>query len=103
MIRRPPRSTLFPYTTLFRSYVVLFIGMTLYAQSVFPVQYQWRRVVTCVGTAVGLTAAARAAHLALAPSALLVLAYPLALAVLGVYLPPERKRLPRLLPGGSPP
>src|SRR3712207_8752425 len=25
MIRRPPRSTLFPYTTLFRSYI-LFIG-----------------------------------------------------------------------------
>src|SRR3712207_6933036 len=24
MIRRPPRSTLFPYTTLFRSYAVLF-------------------------------------------------------------------------------
>src|SRR2546430_8395349 len=24
MIRRPPRSTLFPYTTLFRSYVVTF-------------------------------------------------------------------------------
>src|SRR5256885_2595784 len=26
MIRRPPRSTLFPYTTLFRSHVVLFLG-----------------------------------------------------------------------------
>src|SRR3712207_7002469 len=26
MIRRPPRSTLFPYTTLFRSYVVLYAG-----------------------------------------------------------------------------
>src|SRR2546425_3897172 len=25
MIRRPPRSTLFPYTTLFRSYIKLFI------------------------------------------------------------------------------
>src|SRR2546423_3344339 len=25
MIRRPPRSTLFPYTTLFRSYHVLFL------------------------------------------------------------------------------
>src|SRR2546429_7203829 len=25
MIRRPPRSTLFPYTTLFRSLVVLFL------------------------------------------------------------------------------
>src|SRR2546430_17435525 len=27
MIRRPPRSTLFPYTTLFRSIVVLIIGV----------------------------------------------------------------------------
>ena len=80
------------------SYVVLFVGMTLYAQRVFPVHYQWRRVVTCVGTAVGLTVAARAAHLPLAPSALLVLAYPLALAVLGFYLPAERKRLRRLVP-----
>src|SRR5256885_11641579 len=26
MIRRPPRSTLFPYTTLFRSYVVAHCG-----------------------------------------------------------------------------
>src|SRR3712207_7800682 len=26
MIRRPPRSTLFPYTTLFRSYAVRFMG-----------------------------------------------------------------------------
>src|SRR5687767_15698589 len=29
MIRRPPRSTLFPYTTLFRSFVVLVL-VTLY-------------------------------------------------------------------------
>src|SRR3712207_8547008 len=27
MIRRPPRSTLFPYTTLFRSAVVTFVGV----------------------------------------------------------------------------
>src|SRR5256884_8818299 len=27
MIRRPPRSTLFPYTTLFRSCAALFLGM----------------------------------------------------------------------------
>src|SRR5260370_1952408 len=27
MIRRPPRSTLFPYTTLFRSYYVNFAGV----------------------------------------------------------------------------
>jgi O-antigen/teichoic acid export membrane protein len=80
------------------SYVVLFLGMTAYAQRVYPVQYQWRRVATCVGSAVGLTVAARAAHLALAPSALLVAAYPLALALLGFYLPAERRRLRRLVP-----
>src|SRR2546429_4309696 len=28
MIRRPPRSTLFPYTTLFRSYVYRRVGST---------------------------------------------------------------------------
>src|SRR2546430_7202025 len=27
MIRRPPRSTLFPYTTLFRSVIGIFVGM----------------------------------------------------------------------------
>src|SRR5256885_6732558 len=29
MIRRPPRSTLFPYTTLFRSLIVLVVSLTL--------------------------------------------------------------------------
>jgi O-antigen/teichoic acid export membrane protein len=75
------------------AYVVLFAGMTLYAQHVYPVPYQWRRIVTGIGAAIGLTVAARAAHLALAPSFLLVLAYPLALAALGFYLPAERQRL----------
>jgi O-antigen/teichoic acid export membrane protein len=82
------------------SYVVLFVGMTLYAQHVYPVPYQWRRVVTAVGAAVGLTIAARAGHLGLAPSFLLVLAYPLTLAALGFYLPAERARLRRLVPIG---
>jgi hypothetical protein len=45
------------------AYVVLFFGMTLYAQRVYPVAYQWRRVATAVGAAVALTVAARAAHL----------------------------------------
>jgi O-antigen/teichoic acid export membrane protein len=80
------------------AYVALFIGMTLYAQRVYPVAYQWRRVVTAVGAGVGLTVAARASHLGLAPSFLLVLAYPLALALLGFYLPVERARLRRLVP-----
>jgi O-antigen/teichoic acid export membrane protein len=79
------------------AYVALFLGMTLYAQHVYPVAYQWRRVLTCIGAAVGLTVAARAGQLPLAPSALLVLAYPVALALVGFYLPAERRRLRALL------
>lgn len=84
------------------AYVALFIGMTMYAQHVYRVNYQWRRVVTAVGAGVGLTVAARAAHLPLAPSFLLVLAYPVALAALGFYLPAERKRLVRVLRAAAP-
>jgi O-antigen/teichoic acid export membrane protein len=80
------------------AYVVLFIGMTLYSQSVYPVPYQWRRIVTAYGVAIGLNVAARVGHLPLVPSFLLVLAYPLVLAVLGFYLPAERARLRRLVP-----
>jgi O-antigen/teichoic acid export membrane protein len=80
------------------AYVALFVGMTIYAQSVYRVAYQWRRVVIAVGAAVGLNVAARAPHLGLAASALLVVAYPLCLALLGFYLPAERKRLRRLVP-----
>jgi O-antigen/teichoic acid export membrane protein len=78
------------------AYAALFAGMTLYAQHVYPVPYQWRRVLTAVGAAVGLDVAARAGGMSLAPSLLLVAAYPLALALLGFYLPAERARLRRL-------
>src|SRR5690349_22229112 len=37
MIRRPPRSTLFPYTTLFRSDIVV-LGRTLLADPVWPLR-----------------------------------------------------------------
>jgi O-antigen/teichoic acid export membrane protein len=74
-------------------YIVIFLAMTLYAQSVYPVRYQWRRVVTSVGVAVALTVAARAADLSLPASVVLVLVYPLVLLPLGFYLPAERRRL----------
>jgi O-antigen/teichoic acid export membrane protein len=78
------------------AYVVLFAGMTLYAQSVYPVPYQWRRVVTAVLVAVALNVAARAAGMSFVPSLLCVAVYPLALALVGFYLPAERARLRRL-------
>jgi len=80
------------------AYVVLFAGMTIYAQHVYPVSYQWRRVLTAVGVAAGLTVAARAGHLSFGPSFVLVVVYPLALALLGFYLPAERARIRRLVP-----
>jgi O-antigen/teichoic acid export membrane protein len=67
------------------SYVVLFLTMTVFAQSVYRVRYQWRRIATAVACAVGLTLAARASQLSLAPSVLLVVAYPLMLLLLGFY------------------
>ena len=84
------------------AYVVLFVGMSLYSQSVYPVAYQWRRVVTAVGAAVGLTVAARAGHLSLVPSLALVVVYPLVLVPLRFYQPAELQRLRRLAPGVSP-
>jgi len=79
------------------AYVVLFAGMTLYAQNVYPVPYQWRRVATVLGAAVLLTVAPRAAGLPFVPSLVCVAVYPLALALLGFYLPAERARLRRRL------
>src|SRR5256714_10740284 len=40
MIRRPPRSTLFPYTTLFRSLVVQFEDVPLTAESPLVVTFK---------------------------------------------------------------
>ncbi|HLM34501.1 MAG TPA: oligosaccharide flippase family protein [Gaiellaceae bacterium] len=78
------------------SYVVLLGGMYLYAQRVYPVAYQRRRVATAAAAAVALTVVARALDVPLALAILLVAVYPLALAPLGFYLPAERARIRRL-------
>src|SRR3712207_8971081 len=44
MIRRPPRSTLFPYTTLFRSS----------SNNEKKFQSRWGFILACVGSAVGM-------------------------------------------------
>src|SRR5256884_8038886 len=38
MIRRPPRSTLFPYTTLFRSFAVVFADVAVWHEAGFAAQ-----------------------------------------------------------------
>jgi O-antigen/teichoic acid export membrane protein len=79
------------------SYAVMFVGMTVRAQQVFPVPYQWRRVALVVGAAVGLTVLGKALHVPLAGAVLLSLAYPLILLPLGFYLPVELRRLRALV------
>jgi O-antigen/teichoic acid export membrane protein len=80
------------------SYTFLFVAMAWRAHAVFPVSYQWRRVTTVAVAAVGLTVAGKVLDVPLGIALVLTAAYPLLLAVLGFYLPAERKRLRRLLP-----
>ena len=75
------------------AFALLFAGMAVRAQRVYPVPYQWRRVATALGVAGALTVAGKALDVPLPLALLLVLAYPLVLAVLGFYLPAERQRV----------
>jgi len=79
------------------SYVIMFVGMAWWSQRIFPVPYQWRRVATAAAVAVALVAAGKLADAGLLVSALLALAYPLALAPFAFYLPAERRRLRALV------
>jgi O-antigen/teichoic acid export membrane protein len=85
------------YATL-AAYILLMVVRTWNAQHVYPVRYQWRRVVVLLLAAGGLTALGKEMPQSLPLAVGLTLAYPLLLAALGFYLPAERKRLRRLLP-----
>ena len=78
------------------SYTVMFAGMTLNAQRVYRVPYQWRRAVTAVSAAVALAIVGKTLDVSLALAIALAAAYPLVLLPLGFYLPAERARLTAL-------
>jgi O-antigen/teichoic acid export membrane protein/glycosyltransferase involved in cell wall biosynthesis len=80
------------------AYVALFIGMVIYSQEVYYVDYQWRRVLTATAAAVGLNIFGAAIGVPLIAAVILVLVYPFVLWPLGFYLPAELKRLKRLVP-----
>ena len=75
------------------AFAVLFVFMSAHAQRIYPVPYQWRRVITALATAGALIVAGKAADIPLAGAIALALAYPLVLLPLGFYLPVERARL----------
>ncbi|MEI8105478.1 MAG: oligosaccharide flippase family protein [Actinomycetes bacterium] len=80
------------------AYLALFVGMWLRSRSIYPVPYQWRRVVTLATVAVTLTVIARVVG-SLPLAIALILAFPFALVPLRFYQRAELARLRRLLPG----
>jgi O-antigen/teichoic acid export membrane protein len=78
------------------AFAVMFVAMAVYAQRLYPVPYQWRRVATVLGAAAALTVVGRVVD-RLDAAIALVLAYPLVLLALGFYLPFERARIVRVL------
>ena len=79
------------------AYTTMAVGMAWWSQRIYPVPYQWRRVVTAALAAVALAAIGKELDAGLAAVVVLVLAYPLALGVLGFTSAEERRRLGRLV------
>jgi O-antigen/teichoic acid export membrane protein len=79
------------------AYTTMAVGMAWWSQRIYPVPYQWRRVATAALAAVALAVIGKELDAGLAAVVVLVLAYPLALGVLGFTSPEERRRLGRLV------
>jgi O-antigen/teichoic acid export membrane protein len=79
------------------SFAVLFAFMAAYSHRIYPVPYQWRRVLTALLAGGALAVAGKAVDVPLGGAIALALAYPLILLPLGFYLPAERARLRALV------
>ena len=75
------------------AYLALFLLMVLNSSRVYPVAYQWRRVLILASVAIGLTVLGSVLDVPLAVAILIALSYPLVLLPLRFYLPAERRRL----------
>jgi O-antigen/teichoic acid export membrane protein len=75
------------------AYLAMFIGMTVNSQRVWPVAYQWRRVLTLTLVAVGLLVLGKAVSAPLPLAIVLCVVYPVVLLPLRFYLPAELRRL----------
>jgi O-antigen/teichoic acid export membrane protein len=93
----PPYGMMGAAAATLAAYTVMFLGMTIRAQQVFHVPYQWRRVALAVGAAAGLTVLGKALHVPLGGAVALAAVYPLILLPLGFYLPVELRRLRALV------
>jgi O-antigen/teichoic acid export membrane protein len=92
----PPYGMMGAAVATVAGYSLMFVLMAWHAQRVYPVPYQWRRIVTCVAAAVALLLLGKLLDVPLAVAILLSAAYPVALLLLGFFLPAERARLRRM-------
>jgi O-antigen/teichoic acid export membrane protein len=89
----PPYGMMGAAIATIAAYSTMFFGMVWWSQRVYPIAYQWRRIVTAAATGAALVAIAKLAGGGLPVAAALALAYPLVLLPLGFYLPAERKAI----------
>jgi O-antigen/teichoic acid export membrane protein len=93
LILIPPYEMMGAAVATIAAYATMFVGMAWWAQRIYPVPYQWRRVVTAATAGVALAVAGKLLDANLAVALALALAYPLALLPLGFYLPAERRAI----------
>jgi O-antigen/teichoic acid export membrane protein len=87
----PPYGMMGAAIATIAAFSTMFVGMTWWAQRIYPVAYQWRRVVTAAGVGVALFAVGKLVGGGLPVALALSLAYPVALLATGFYLPVERR------------
>jgi O-antigen/teichoic acid export membrane protein len=75
------------------AYSTMFVGMVWWAQRIYPVPYQWRRIVTAAAVGLALVGVGKLTGGGFAVALALALVYPLALLPLRFYLPAERKAI----------
>ena len=93
----PPYGMMGAAVATVAAYSTMFVGMVWWSQRIYPVPYQWRRVVTAAVAGLALVAVGKLADAGLAVALPLALVYPLVLLPLGFYLPAERRAIGRRL------
>jgi O-antigen/teichoic acid export membrane protein len=89
----PPYGMMGAAVATVAAYATMFAGMVWWAQRIYPVPYQWRRVASAAAVGIALVAAGKLLDANLPVALALAVAYPLALALVGFYLPAERRAI----------
>jgi O-antigen/teichoic acid export membrane protein len=89
----PPYGMMGAAIATIAAYTTMFAGMAWWAQRIYPVPYQWRRVFTAAGAGIALVVVGKLVGGGFPVAFGLGLVYPLVLLPLGFYLPAERRAI----------